>query len=267
MQKRHSDRRQYFIEQAATSEEFYMNYINGRLPIERGFRVLEIGCGEGGNLLPFARAGCSVSGIDRSAVRISQARDFFRDQNCSARFFDGDFFEMECRGEADKYHIILVHDVIEHIRKKDAFITHIRQFLRPGGIIFWAFPAWQMPFGGHQQICKSRCSGLPFIHLLPERLYRSVLKFNGEDRRCIEELTEIKKCGVSIEQFEKLLQSHSLLIIDRRLWFINPHYKQKFNLKPRRLYPFVAGMKYVRNFFTTSCFYITKYAQEAPSCN
>lgn len=235
-----------------------MDYINKHFSVEKGFSVLEIGCGEGGNLLPFAKAGCRVSGIDRSAARINQARDFFRIRNCSACFYEGDFFEMECRGEADKYHIILVHDVIEHIHRKDVFMDHVKRFLRFDGIIFWAFPAWQMPFGGHQQICGSICSGLPFIHLLPAPVYRSVLKFNGEDRRCIEELTEIKKCGVSVETFEKLLQERSLLIIDRCLWFINPHYKQKFNLKPRRLYPFIAGMKYVRNFFTTSCFYITK---------
>lgn len=47
-------------------------------------------------------------------------------------------------------------------------------------------------------------------------------------------------------------------IVDRCLWFINPHYKQKFNLKPRRIWGILENIKYVRNFFCTSCFYIIK---------
>ncbi|MDR3119260.1 MAG: class I SAM-dependent methyltransferase [Mediterranea sp.] len=262
MQKRHFDRQQYFIEQAKTSEEFYAAFINKDLPIKRGLSVLEIGCGEGGNLLPFAEKGCRVSGIDRSGTRIKQAENFFKLQHYPACFYEGDFFEMECKGEEDRYNIILVHDVIEHIGKKDLFINRIKQFLAPDGIIFWAFPAWQMPFGGHQQICKSICSKLPFIHLLPGPAYRLLLKCAGEKQNCIEELMDIKRCGISIEKFEKLLQDQHLSITNRCLWFINPHYKQKFNLKPRRLYPFIAGMKYMRNFFTTSCFYTTTYRKE-----
>ena len=43
----------------------------------RSDKVLEVGCGEGGNLLPFAKAGCRVMGVDIDAMRIEQARAFF----------------------------------------------------------------------------------------------------------------------------------------------------------------------------------------------
>lgn len=119
------------------------------------------------------------------------------------------------------------------------------------------FPAWQMPFGGHQQICKNKIvSHLPFIHLLPKSLYRSVLRICNEDESCINELLNIKKDRVSIELFESLIEELELDIVDRCLWFINPHYKQKFNLKPRKMYPFIEKIPYVRNFFCTSCFYV-----------
>ena len=47
-------------------------------------------------------------------------------------------------------------------------------------------------------------------------------------------------------------------IADRRLYFINPHYETKFGLRPRRLSPLIGAIPYVRDFFTTSCFYIMK---------
>ena len=32
--------------------------------------ILEIGCGDGGNLLPFTELGCNTTGVDLSAGRI-----------------------------------------------------------------------------------------------------------------------------------------------------------------------------------------------------
>lgn len=258
MQNRHLDRQQYFSELANTSREYYVSYISDFASAQNK-KILEIGCGEGGNLLAFAEIGCDVTGIDRSEERISQANFFFSDIKSKYKFLCIDFFDMTCVDETDRYDIVLIHDVIEHIAQKDRFFSHIKQFVAKDGFIFWGFPAWQMPFGGHQQICRSKvCSMLPFIHLLPEIVYRYILMISRESKSCIDELIEIKRCGVSIEKFETLIKRNNHIVIDRCLWFINPHYKQKFNLKPRKLYGVISQIKYIRNFFATSCFYITK---------
>ena len=256
MQRRHKDRLQYFTESANTSREYYIDYLSEFTSISNK-RVLEVGCGEGGNLLPFAEKGCEVTGIDLSAERISQADTFFESLNVKANFYVMDFFQMQCVDETEKFDIILVHDVIEHIEQKDEFFNHIKQFVAPTGIIFWGFPAWQMPFGGHQQICRNKiCSMLPFIHLFPKSVYRFILTSFGETTSCVDELIEIKKCRTSIEKFEMLMKKNNHIMLNRRLWFINPHYKQKFGLKPRRLYG-LSHIKHLRNFFATSCFYVT----------
>ena len=57
MQKRHLDRHLYFTELATTSREFYIDYVNRHFPRTPDNRILEVGCGDGGNLLPFAEIG------------------------------------------------------------------------------------------------------------------------------------------------------------------------------------------------------------------
>ena len=139
---------------------------------------------------------------------------------------------------------------------KASFLSKLRNFLRPQGIVFMSFPAWQMPFGGHQQICRSKfLSHLPWFHLLPKCIYGSILRAFGENPGITAELLEIKQTRCPIELFEKLAKKY-FAIRNRILYFINPHYETKFNLRPRFLWPAMGKMRYVRNFFTTSCFYI-----------
>lgn len=139
------------------------------------------------------------------------------------------------------------------------FLKHIKAYLKERGILFVGFPAWQMPFGGHQQICRSKlCSHLPFIHLLPEFLYKSLLRLCGEEYGTVKELESIKECRTSIELFEALASDCGYLTVNKRYWLVNPHYKQKFNLTPLVLPHWIGRLKYIRNFFTTSCWYILR---------
>lgn len=122
-----------------------------------------------------------------------------------------------------------------------------------------SFPAWQMPFGGHQQICRNRIiSHFPFIHLLHRSLYKLILRTANETEGCIKELLNIKRTKITIEYFERLLKEEEITILDKQLYFINPHYEIKFGLHPKKLYPFIAQIPYIRDFCTTSCFYILK---------
>ena len=68
--------------------------------------------------------------------------------------------------------------------------------------------------------------------------------------------SDIKSCRTTIEMFERLARKTGYSIRQRKFWFINPHYEVKFRLRPCVLSPFIANIPYVRNYFTTSCFYI-----------
>lgn len=250
MQKRHQDRALYFSELSRSSEKYIMPYISKQIAIESRKTILEIGCGEGGNLLPFAQKGCKVCGIDISENRIAQAKSIYRKENIHAEFICSDIFKYDFRNR--KFDLIICHDVIEHIENKYALITLLHHLLSLNGAVFCAFPLWQMPFGGHQQICRSRIvSHWPFIHLLPRSIYRRVLIVSGESEECVSELSAIKEAGLSVETFRSLIKPSALKIAKETFWFINPHYQQKFGIPPIKLH-MATKLPYLRNFFTTS---------------
>ena len=105
-------------------------------------------------------------GVDIDATRIEQARTFFAQRHQQGQFIATDIFQL--KDKATNFPLILLHDVIEHIRDKERFLSGLQKHLSADGAIFVGFPAWQMPFGGHQQIAHSRIvSHFPFLHLLP----------------------------------------------------------------------------------------------------
>ena len=77
MQERQHDRARYFRELATTSRKYFIPYIEKFKPLHPGLEVLEIGCGDGGNLLPFSEAGCNTTGVDMAEGRIKDAILFF----------------------------------------------------------------------------------------------------------------------------------------------------------------------------------------------
>lgn len=257
MQIRHIDRERYFDELAITSRKHYIPFIKNYHKLSSGLRVLEIGCGDGGNLLPFARMGCNVVGIDISITRIKDAKCFFAEKHTTGKFIATDIFNRPDLGNL--FDIVICHDVYEHIENKVGLLEIIERYMAPTGIAFIAFPAWQMPFGGHQQICHNRIiSKIPFIHLLPSDIYRFLLILFREKPNCVTELLSIKRTGTTVEQFEKHIKSSKLSICHRELWFINPHYEIKFGLKVRKLNVMIASIPYFRNLFCSSCGYILR---------
>lgn len=256
MQKRHTNRKQYFNELAETCEKYFLPFIEHHKKITPNLSILEIGCGEGGNLFPFSNRGCKVTGIDISEIRINEAKQFFQEEGLSGNFLCQDIFTAII---VEKFDIIIIHDVIEHVLAKKRLLAIAKNLLNSNGVIYVGFPPWQMPFGGHQQICHNRIiSSLPFIHLLPEKAYRILLKQTGVNQRTIAELMEIKGCRTTIELFKKLVKGIGLTQLNEAYYFINPHYESKFGLKPVKTISIFSAIPILRNFLTTSYFAILK---------
>lgn len=257
MQERHSNRKQYFEEQARTCEKYYIPYIEKVIPISEITSILEIGCADGGNLLPFAKRNIKVTGVDIMEGVIELAKENYGELGVDGTFIASDIFKINDFDGA--FDMILMHDVIEHIYDKKNLLLNIKRFLKLNGIIFFGFPAWQMPFGGHQQVCQNKIlSHAPYIHLLPNFLYKGLLKTAGEPQTSIDEFLDIKRCQISIGTFRKLAKETGYDILQERFYLINPHYETKFNLKPRILPKLFTSIPYIRNFYTTACFFIVR---------
>jgi len=256
MQKRHKNKPQYFNEQGLTSLKYVVPFISDLVKFNNETTVLEIGCAEAGNLKPFVDMGCKCTGIDISCARVELAKEFYKDhpKRQNLTLICEDIYKVN---PDKKYDVIIMRDVIEHIPNQEKFMGFVKNFLKPEGKFFLAFPPWQNPFGGHQQVCKSKMlSKLPWFHLFPIGIYRSILKVFGESDGTITGLLEIKETGISIERFERILKKENYKIDKRVFYFINPNYQTKFGLKPRKQLNIITSIPWVRNFFTTAMYYV-----------
>lgn len=259
MQKRHRNREIYFKEQGITVRKYVIPIINKKIKVNKNTSVLEIGCGEGGNLMPFMEIGCErIVGIDFSKGKIENARRFFdkHSNNKKIEFICDNIYNIR-HTDIGTFDVIITRDVLEHIHDQEKFMPFVKSFLKAGGKFFLGFPPWYNPFGGHQQMCESKfLSVLPYFHILPTFLYKSILKIFGETNTKIASLLEIKETGISIERFEKILQKEKYTIDERSFYLINPHYEVKFGLKPRKVWGIISSIPYLRNFFITTNYYL-----------
>lgn len=252
----HSDRKKYFEIQVSNAAKYVIPFIEERFPLKEGMRVLEIGCGEGGVLKAFIERGCSGVGVELDLARVEDAKNFMAAELASGqlRLVARDIYQVDPGRDLEGYFdIIVLKDVIEHIHDQPRLIGWMKQFLKPGGVIFFGFPPWQMPFGGHQQMARSRLSRLPYIHLLPRALYRWLLRRRKEP---VEDLMEIRDTGISIERFERICRRQGYRLLHYRHYLLNPIYEWKFGWKPRRQNRLVRSVPYLRNFLTSCVYYI-----------
>ncbi|MDO9154699.1 MAG: class I SAM-dependent methyltransferase [Paludibacter sp.] len=257
MQKRHRNPFQYINEQIISTQKHILPFIGSVKPIVEGMQVLEIGCGEAGNLKPFLDLGCICTGVDFSTTKIEKAKAFYASHPFSEKItlISEDIYKTN--DFQAKFDVIILRDVIEHIHDQDKFLGLMKNLMAPDGIAFFAFPPWQNPFGGHQQMCNSLfLSVLPFFHLFPPKIYEAILKLFGEDEAKIAGLLDIKQTGISLDRFEKLILKNNYRTLKRTLYFINPNYEIKFGLKPRVLFGFLSRFPVLRNIVSTCGYYI-----------
>lgn len=251
----HFDRRRYFDIQFMNAEKYIIPFIEKKFLLKPGMRVLEIGCGEAGILKAFVNKGCIGVGVEIDESRIDNANIWLQKEISEQKItlILADIYKINPH-TTGAFDIIILKDVIEHIHHQHIFIEHLKKFLKPEGIVFFGFPPWQMPFGGHQQICKNKfLSRMPYYHLLPRSLYRAVLRKYNEP---VEELLEIRDTGISIERFEKIVQQQNYKIVQKNFFLINPIYEWKFGWKVRHQFLLFNKIKFIRNFFTTAAYYL-----------
>ncbi len=254
----HADRKRYFDIQVLNAEKYVIPFIQEKFLVKPEMRVLEIGCGEAGVLKAFINKGCYGMGVELDAPRIEHAKKYLAEDIVAGKidFISKDIYEVDAEKELGGfYDIIILKDVIEHIHDQPKLIGWMKNFLKPGGVIFFGFPPWYMPYGGHQQMCSSWIRKIPWIHLLPGSIYGWLLKKNRDH---VESMLEIKETGISIERFERICNEQGYVIESKTHYLINPIYEWKFGWKAKKQIGLIKAIPFVRNFFTTCVYYLIK---------
>jgi SAM-dependent methyltransferase len=114
-------------------------------------RILELGCGRGGNLLPMAAGlaghpGATFVGVDRSPVQIAEARRIAREAALgNVQLAEGDLEALDLPAGAFDY--VVAHGVCSWVPEpaRRALLRATARALAPGGVAYLSFnvlPGW-----------------------------------------------------------------------------------------------------------------------------
>jgi len=99
-----------------------------------GNRVLDVGCSSGYLSAPLAERGNTIVGLELDPAAAREAEAF-----CE-RVLVGDVETMELPLEPGSFDVVLLGDVIEHLRDPVAALARLRPLLRPGGRLVLSTP-------------------------------------------------------------------------------------------------------------------------------
>jgi SAM-dependent methyltransferase len=255
----HGDKKRYFDMTYRVTRDHILPFIEQSISLSYNTRVLEIGCGEAGVLKAFLERGCFCTGIELEESRIELAKTFLSEERATGRvtFLNKNIYDVDPEVDLEgRYDIIILKDVIEHIPDQARFMPELLRFLQKGGLVFFAFPPWMMPYGGHQQVLHGKlASKLPYTHLLPGPLYPFFLRMLGTPATGVATMEEIRSTGISIERFERIARDSGFTVARKQFYLFNPIYEHKFGLKPRMQWGWVSRVPFLRNFVTMGVYY------------
>lgn len=258
----HYNKQLYFDTQYQNAKTHVIPFIEQNIVLKKGMKILEIGCAEGGVLKAFIEKECVCVGIELSQSKVDNAHIFLHKEveNGNIRFICKNIYALDFKIEFLHYFdIIILKDTIEHIHEQEKIMYYLHDLLALNGRLFFGFPPWYMPWGGHQQICSSKLlMYLPYFHLFPMIIYKTILKLFGESKTKIDDLVEIKQTGISTCRFEKICKNTNYSIENKQFYLVNPIYTYKFGWKPRLQPRFISNIPIINDVLCTTVFYTLK---------
>ena len=186
--------------------------------------VLDIGCGTGGHLIPFAKKGLNVTGFDLSETMINQAMEKIKKANIKAAVEVGDAKNYR---DGKKYDLIVaMFAVMGYLISNEDFLSGLetaKVHLNDNGLFI--FDVWFGPAVLHQipetRIQEFEKEGLRTIRLVrPEHdVIKQIVTINYDilefkDEKTVEEVKESHKMRYFfIQELKFLLENAGLKLI------------------------------------------------------
>jgi len=138
-----------------------------------GKKVMDFGCGMGSLSFWLAKHNCHVDGfdIDKNHIDVCNHLKSLFGKPSRVDFF---LLDIIADPQPDKYDIIFLSDVVEHLEEKEiqTIFHYLADFyLKPGGILFISFPPWLGPYAGHVY----HAIKIPWIQLFPQRWVKNII--------------------------------------------------------------------------------------------
>jgi len=223
---------------------------------KEGDSVAEIGSAEGGGLHAFLDNGSNLAlGTDIAKLRLKEGEAISKIIGYNIEYHYHDIINEEPYPQwAEKYDLVILRDVIEHLDNPEIAIRNIKKIIKPGGFLYITFPPYKSPFGGHQHtLAGNFITKIPWLHILPKSLFFKLIK-SGRPQD-IEEVERLKDLQFSPEKMEYVAKKagYKLFMVD--FYLIRPVYKMKFGFNPIRM-RIGTKNKFIRNYFCLEASYI-----------
>ena len=107
-------------------------------------RLLEIGCGEGRDVVFFASKGYQITAFDLSSVGVRKTREWAAELNLSVDVFQADVKKYRLQ---DRFDVVFSSGTLQYIHSdlREGIIANYKEFTNPGGINAFTVPVYK-PF-------------------------------------------------------------------------------------------------------------------------
>ena len=242
----------------------YLIPILSRWGVElKGKSLLDVGGGNGGCGAAFVEAGCRVVIMDTDARLVSLAARDNERENVEAKTFVGDVFDENAPFYREgPFDIVMFRDVMEHLEEPAKALRIVARSLAPGGVVFVVFPPYYSPYGAHQQILPGKktlfvpCNKLPYLQLLPRRVFLSIVKGESPAQREVERLSGIR---LTIRGFERCAREAGLAVRNERMFLSRPSFALRYGL-PVVEASVLGRIPFVNEVLVTAAFYLLSRA-------
>jgi S-adenosylmethionine-dependent methyltransferase len=120
-------------------QELVSRQLAGHIPDRPGRRVLDIGCGQGTQVLSLARRGHAVTGLDSSPALLGDLRRSLRAEAPEVagriRLVRGDARDTAALFGAGRFDVVLCHGVLMYFPDPEPMLAAIAAVTAPGGIV------------------------------------------------------------------------------------------------------------------------------------